>query len=95
MIIFWCRCQTVPDHIIKNRALRTGDGTHLYSIEAAIEESEKKQQLEELNNNNTEKVKYRQKLEAKDDKFPENFWGFGDKDMTSEDLRRVKILKIA
>lgn len=85
--------QTVPDHIIKSRVLRTGDGTHHYSIDAAIEASAKKRHEE--NNNNNADMKYKQKLEVKDDKFPENFWGFGDKDMTSEDLQRVKILKIA
>jgi hypothetical protein len=89
--------KTVPDHIIKSRVLRTGDGTHIHSIEAAIEASEKKQlEMNRDNNNNiNEKIRSRKKLEVKEDKFPENFWGFGDKDMTSEDLQRVKILKIA
>jgi stearoyl-CoA desaturase (delta-9 desaturase) len=66
--------KTVPDDIIKKRVLRTGDGSHPYSIE-----------LERLNNNNNG---------IGNDKLrdTEHFWGFGDKEMTSEDMKYVKIL---
>lgn len=71
----------MPDHIIRNRALRTGDGTHHYSIEAA-----EKKKLEELNNNEVKK-------DDDDDSLPaENYWGFGDSEMTSRDLTFVKVI---
>jgi stearoyl-CoA desaturase (delta-9 desaturase) len=64
--------KTVPDDIIKRRVLRTGDGTHPYSIKA----------MEENNNNgNVDKIR-----------DTEHFWGFGDQEMTSEDMKLVKIL---
>lgn len=74
--------QTVPEHIIRSRALRTGDGTHEYSIEAA-----EKKKNEELNNN----LPNGKKADILDE-LNENFWGFGDKDMTSEDMKNVKII---
>lgn len=74
--------QTVPDHIIRNRALRTGDGTHHYSIEAA-----EKKKMEEMNNN------VLKKSDDVDESLPaENYWGFGDKDMSSKDMKFVKVI---
>lgn len=64
--------------------LRTGDGTHEYSIQAA-----EKKKMEELNNNLSSELVKNNDIT---DEFNENFWGFGDKDMTSEDMKYVKIV---
>lgn len=67
--------KTVPDHIIKRRVLRTGDGSHPYSQEL----------IQDNNNNNEDDL-------GDDKRDVEHFWGFGDKEMTKEDMENVEIL---
>lgn len=58
--------------MIKDRILRTGDGSHSLSKE--------RNSKNDLDSNNNERD-------------IEHFWGFGDKTMTKDDLKNVKILK--
>lgn len=66
--------KTVPDHIIKRRILRTGDGSHPHSLN----------QKQSDDNNNDD--------EAESERDVEHFWGFGDKEMTKQDMENVEIL---
>jgi stearoyl-CoA desaturase (delta-9 desaturase) len=70
--------KTAPPDMIRNRVLRTGDGTHKYS---------KMQDAENpINNNNNNNNSSHLERDT------EHFWGFGDKDMTPEDIKNVIIL---
>ncbi|CAG9807590.1 unnamed protein product [Chironomus riparius] len=66
----------VPDAVIKARVLRTGDGSHPYSIEARKKNPNFQ---EELKNNN------------EGERDLDHFWGWGDGDMAKEDLAGVDI----
>jgi stearoyl-CoA desaturase (Delta-9 desaturase) len=63
--------QTVPENMIKDRILRTGDGSHSYSKKMRSKNNP------DINNNKRD---------------IEHFWGFGDKTMTKDDMRNVKII---
>ncbi|CRL07879.1 CLUMA_CG020908, isoform A [Clunio marinus] len=62
--------KTVPEEMIFNRVMRTGDGTH------KIMKSKNK-------------IKTDFKEETRD---VTHFWGFGDNEMTNEDMKKVKII---
>jgi hypothetical protein len=61
--------------MIKKRVLRTGDGTHSYSIKYSI--------IEDSNNNNNNS--------NDDDSDQKVFWGWDDKDMTSTEKKAADI----
>lgn len=69
--------KTVPDHIVKSRILRTGDGSHEYS---------KNNQGKSFSSNNNDG-------EEDESRDVEHFWGFGDQEMTSADMKNIEILK--
>lgn len=66
--------KTVPTDMVKQRLLRTGDGSHKYA-QISTKDVESR-----LDNNN---------FDARD---TEHFWGWGDNEMTEEDLKNVEIL---
>jgi stearoyl-CoA desaturase (Delta-9 desaturase) len=66
--------KTVPADVVRQRVLRTGDGSHKYS-KIAADDAESR-----LDNNNA------------NERDIEHFWGWGDKEMTAEDLKNVEIL---
>jgi hypothetical protein len=69
--------KTVPDSVVKKRVLRTGDGTHHYSIEAK---------------KNNEKIEEEAKNNNDGERDLDHFWGWGDGDMQCEDIKDVTIL---
>lgn len=68
--------KVVPDEVIKARVLRTGDGSHPYSIEA---KKKNLQFTEEVKNNN------------EGERDLDHFWGWGDGDMAKEDIDGIAI----
>lgn len=69
--------KTVPENIIMRRIERTGDGSHKHSKRI---NAKKVSSVDE--NGNDDDV----------ERDVEHFWGWGDKEMTTEDMKFVKIL---
>lgn len=67
--------KTVPMEVIRQRVLRTGDGTHKFS--------KLDKDVEGDNNNHPAAI----------ERDTEHFWGWGDKEMTEEDMKNVEILR--
>jgi len=83
--------KTVSDEMIKRRVLRTGDGTHRYSIEAA--KLTNKQLLDAYNqNNNNCSAEDQSRLAHKQSLIREHYWGYGDEDMLEEDISLIETL---
>ena len=68
--------KTVPDDILSNRVIRTGDGTHKVS----------KQLKAKVNDNNNNED------DDDGERDVEHFWGFGDDTMTKRDMKNIKVL---
>lgn len=69
--------KTVPDHVVRKRVLRTGDGSHRYSIEAKKNNAHIE---EEVKNNN------------EGERDLDHFWGWGDSDMIQDDINDIAII---
>lgn len=69
--------KTVPQNIVMQRIERTGDGSHQHSKNLKANKSSL-----EVNNNNDEDA----------ERDVEHFWGWGDKEMTKQDMKYVKVL---
>ncbi|KAG4076816.1 hypothetical protein HA402_009162 [Bradysia odoriphaga] len=80
--------KTVSDEMVRRRVLRTGDGSHRYSIEA------KKKATKELVQSCTGECTEEEgeRLDEMTDRIREHYWGWGDDDMQQEDINDAKII---
>ncbi|KAJ6638267.1 Acyl-CoA Delta-9 desaturase [Pseudolycoriella hygida] len=79
--------KTVSDDMIRRRVLRTGDGSHRHSKEAAKQKTQN-ELIEEENNNINEEEEERLKQNVA--RIRDHYWGWGDSDMLEEDINDIR-----
>lgn len=68
--------KTVSDDMIRRRVLRTGDGSHRYSKEAAKQKTEN-ELLEAYNSNNNINEEEEERLRQNVARIRDHYWGWG------------------
>ncbi|KAG4068278.1 hypothetical protein HA402_007798 [Bradysia odoriphaga] len=80
--------KTVSDDMIRRRVLRTGDGSHRYSKEAAKQKTTN--ELLASYNNNVDSEEDAERLRQNVARIRDHYWGWGDNDMLEEDINDIK-----
>ncbi|KAG5671192.1 hypothetical protein PVAND_001403 [Polypedilum vanderplanki] len=77
------------DEMIRKRIMKSGDGTHRYSIEEAKKKKTAKELLDLFNN----KVLQKSNPHELEGDFADTYWGYGDNDIPEEEIKDITILK--